>query len=85
MRIREIKETTEGRREEEMMVGWVEKGEETQRGKLSLICLSRGIFGLPLAINLVTLLCSDRGMSRVGGACVTVFKCQFVYEGTLTG
>lgn len=28
------------------------------------------IFGLPLAINLVTVLCSDRGMSSVGGACV---------------
>lgn len=55
--------------------GWVEKGEETQRGKLSLICLSRGIFGLPLAINLVTSLCCERGMSS-GWGHVCVFKCS---------
>lgn len=61
----------EVKRGEEAM-GWVEKGEETRGGKLSLICLSWGIFGLPLAINLVTLLCSDRGTCRVGPACGSV-------------
>lgn len=74
--------TTEGRSKREMIAGWEVKGEETQRGKLSLICLSRGIFGLPLAINLVTSLHSDRGMSAMGGAYVCVFKCQCVYECT---
>lgn len=80
------KRDDEGRSEGEMMVGWEEKGEETQSGKLSLICLSRGIFGLPLAINLVRLLCRDRGTSRVGGACVSM--CLNVIracECTLTG
>lgn len=70
------------RRSKGEMIGWEVKGEETQRGKLSLICLSRGIFGLPLAINLVTSPHSDRGMSAVGGAYVCVFKCQCVYECT---
>ncbi len=76
------RQSAEGRSEGEMMAGWAEKGEETQRGKLSLICLSRGISGLPLAINLVTSLRSDRGMSTVGGAYVCVFNCQCAYECT---
>lgn len=72
-----------GEDEGEVMVGWVEEGVETQRGKLSLICLSRGIFGLPLAINLVTLLCSIRGTSHVGWACVCL-SVRCVCDCTLT-
>lgn len=61
--------TESGEREGQMMPlqGRVEKGEETLRDGLSLICLIPGISGLPLAINPITRRC-ERGVSAVGGA-----------------